>query len=360
MVYRYRHARYCHLTVLDLMKIAVGFSGGVDSSVTVELLRREGHEVIAVQFDQLGEGANEFAEASAKKLGVPFEVLDLKKEFETRVRTPFIKKLKEGKTPNPCILCNPTFKFGLFLDFVQEKFEVEHIATGHYCRSIDGQLMMPKDKEQDQTYFLSNLSKAQLEKIVFPLGEWTKKEVRGFADEIGLPNAKKKSSTDVCFLQGGRFENFVAEHVPQEAGNMVEMRTNLVVGQHNGLAQYTSGQRKNLGIGGIKDRPEMPWFVVGKDFSKNELLVSQNLKDLECLSLQSTNFNWISGTAPAAAFECVAKIRFRGKAIPCRVKADGENVSVDFKEPVQAVVAGQQVVLYDGELCLGGGEIAMS
>ncbi len=335
----------------------MGFSGGVDSSVTVELLRREGHEVIAVQFDQLGTGTNESTEASAKKLGVQFEVLNLKEEFEARVRTPFIKKLKEGKTPNPCILCNPAFKFGLFLDFVQEKFGAERIATGHYCRSINGQLRMPKDREQDQTYFLSNLSRSQLEKIVFPLGEWTKEEVRKFADEIGLPNAQKKSSTDVCFLQGGRFEHFVAENVPQKVGDMIEKDTNLIIGKHNGLAQYTPGQRKNLGIGGIKDRPEMPWFVIGKDFGKNELLVSQNLKDLDCLSLKSTNFNWISGTAPAAEFECEAKIRFRGKAIPCHVKADGENVSVEFTETVQAVVAGQQVVLYDGELCLGGGEI---
>ena len=358
MVHCYRNACNGDITVLNLMKIAVGFSGGVDSSVTVELLRREGHEVIAVQFDQLGEGANDSVEAAAKKLGVPFEVLNLKEEFEARVKIPFIEKLKEGKTPNPCILCNSTFKFGLFLDFVQEKFGAERIATGHYCRSVNGQLMMPKDREQDQTYFLSNLSKAQLEKIVFPLGEWTKEEVRKFADEIGLPNAKKKSSTDVCFLKGGRFEKFVAKHVPQEAGKMVEKDTHMVVGAHNGLAQYTAGQRKNLGIGGIKDRPEMPWFVVGKDFPKNELIVSQELKDIDCLSLTSDNFNWISGVAPAENFECDAKIRFRGKALPCRVRANGENVSVEFAEPVQAVVAGQQVVLYDGDLCLGGGEIA--
>lgn len=340
------------------MKIAVGFSGGVDSSVTVALLKKAGHEIIAVQFDQLGEGANDSTEAAAKRLGVPFEVLNLKEEFQARVQRPFIEKLKEGKTPNPCILCNPTFKFGLFLKFVQEKFGAEKIATGHYCRSVNGKLIMPQDKNQDQTYFLSNLSKEQLEKIVFPLGEWTKEEVRQFADEIGLPNAAKKSSTDVCFLKGGKFEKFVAKHVPQEAGKITEKNTNTVVGQHNGLAQYTAGQRKNLGIGGVKDRPELPWFVVGKNFEKNELIVSQNPEDLNCPSLTSENFNWISGEAPEKDFDCEAKIRFRGKAIPCHVKADGKNVSVEFKEPVQAVVPGQQVVLYDGEVCLGGGEIS--
>lgn len=340
------------------MKIAVGFSGGVDSSVTVELLRRQGHDVLAVQFDQLGQGPDPSAEASAKKLNIPFEVLDLKEEFQARVQRPFIEKLKEGKTPNPCILCNPTFKFGLFLKFVQEKFGAEKIATGHYCRSVDGQLIMPKDKEQDQTYFLSNLSKEQLEKIVFPLGEWTKTEVRQFADEIGLPNATKKSSTDVCFLKGGKFEKFVGKHVPQEPGTMIENETGLVVGKHNGLAQYTAGQRKNLGIGGVKNRPELPWFVVEKDFKKNELIVSQNPEDLLRNALSSNNFNWISGTPPSGTFDCEAKIRFRGKAIPCHVKAEGKNISVEFKEPVSAPVAGQQVVLYDGELCLGGGEIA--
>ena len=340
------------------MKIAVGFSGGVDSSVTVSLLKKAGHDVIAVQFDQLGEGANDSTEAAAKKLGVPFEVLCLKEEFNKRVKNPFIQKLKEGKTPNPCILCNPTFKFGLFLQFVQERFGAEKIATGHYCRSVDGKLMMPRDKDQDQTYFLSNLSTEQVSQIMFPLGEWTKEEVRKFADEIGLPNATKKSSTDVCFLKGGRFEKFVSEHVPQKSGKMVEKDTGLVVGEHNGLAQYTAGQRKNLGIGGIKDRPELPWFVIGKDFKKNELLVSQNPDDLNETTLESHTFNWISGEQPAKEFDCVAKIRFRGNAIPCHVKANGKEVHVEFKEPVRSVVAGQQVVLYDDEVCLGGGEIA--
>jgi tRNA-specific 2-thiouridylase len=340
------------------MRIAVGFSGGVDSSVTVALLKKAGHDVIAVQFDQLGEGANDSTEAAAKKLGVPFEVLNLKEEFQAQVQKPFIEKLKEGKTPNPCILCNPTFKFGIFLQFVQEKFGAEKIATGHYCRSVDGKLMMPRDTEQDQTYFLSNLSSEQVSKIIFPLGEWTKEEVRKFAEEIGLPNAAKKSSTDVCFLKGGRFEKFVAEHVPQDPGDIIEKETNLIVGKHNGLAQYTMGQRKKLGIGGIKDRPEMPWFVAKKDFKKNELIVSQNPEDLHCFELQSHNFNWISGTAPAQEFDCEAKIRFRGKSIPCRVTANGKTISVQFKEPVQSIVPGQQVVLYEKELCLGGGEIA--
>ena len=339
------------------MRIAVGFSGGVDSSVTVNLLQKQGHDVIAVQFDQLGNGPDPHAQAAAQKLGVRFEVLDLKEEFQTRVQKPFIEKLKEGKTPNPCILCNPKFKFGLFLEYVQKNFGAEKIATGHYCRSIDGQLVMPRDKEQDQTYFLSNLSKEQLEKIIFPLGEWTKEEVRKFADEIGLPNAQKKSSTDVCFLKGGRFEKFVAKHVPQESGDMIEKDTGLVVGKHKGLAQYTAGQRKNLGIGGVKDHPELPWLVISKDFENNNLIVSQNPNDLETTSLESHNFNWIAGQPPAETFSCEAKIRFRGKSIPSEIKANRAHVIVNFLEPVQAAVAGQQVVLYNGEICLGGGEI---
>ncbi len=342
------------------MKIAVGFSGGVDSSVAVVLLKKQGHEVIAVQFDQLGKGADAFAESAAKKLGVPFETLDLQKEFDALVKDEFIKKLKERKTPNPCILCNPSFKFGIFLKKVQEKFGVEKIATGHYCKSVHGQLLIPKDREQDQTYFLSGLSKTQLENIIFPLGELTKEEVRTVASELELPNAEKKSSTDVCFLQGEKFEKFVAEYVLQEPGKMVEKDTNIVVGKHNGLAQYTAGQRKNLGVGGIKNHPELPWFVIEKDFEKNELIVSQNPEDLDCFSLQSDNFNWISEEVPVPEFECEAKIRFRGKSIPCRVKTTGKEVSVEFKESVQAVVAGQQVVLYDGDICLGGGEIVAS
>lgn len=339
------------------MKIAVGFSGGVDSSVAVALLQKSGHDVIAVQFDQFGTGLLDSTKSAAEKLGIQLEVLNLKQEFDAQVQAPFIEKLKKGKTPNPCILCNPTFKFGVFLDLVQKKFGVEKIATGHFCRSVDGKLMIPKDTEQDQTYFLSALSKAQLEKTVFPLGEWTKEEVRRFANEIGLSNATKKSSTDVCFLKGGKFENFVAKHVPQKSGKIVERKTGLVVSRHNGLAQYTAGQRKNLGIGGIKDRPELPWFVVEKNFEKNELIVSQNPADLNCSKLKSENFNWISGKSPAKKFYCEAKIRFRGKSVPCCVKADRANISVEFKEPIQAAVAGQQVVLYDGGLCLGGGEI---
>lgn len=339
-------------------RVAVGFSGGVDSSVTVSLLQKTGYEVVAVQFDQLGHGPDPVTVAAAERLGVQFEVLDLKADFDERVQKKFIEKLKEGKTPNPCILCNPIFKFGLFSDLVREKLHVDKIATGHYARSVDGQLKLPKDLTQDQTYFLSNLSKEQLEKTIFPLGEYTKEEVRELALGLNLPNAKKKSSTDVCFLEGQKFENFVAKHVPQEPGNIVELETGNVVGRHSGLAKYTSGQRKNLGVGGIKDRPEMPWFAIRKDFEKNELLVSQNQDALNCSSLKSENFNWIAGNPPAASFDCESKIRFRSTATACHVEVKKDGVYVEFKEPVRSVVAGQQVALYDGDVCLGGGEIS--
>lgn len=339
------------------MRVAVGFSGGVDSSVTVHLLQKADHEVIAVQFDQLGHGPDPLTVAAAEHLGVQFEVLDLKADFQERVEKKFIQKLKEGKTPNPCILCNPVFKFDLFSDLIRKKFNVDKIATGHYARSIDGQLKLPKDLTQDQTYFLSNLSKEQLEHTIFPLGDYTKDQVREIAATLNLPNAKKKSSTDVCFLQGQKFEKFVASHVPQTPGAILEIETGLVIGQHTGLAQYTPGQRKNLGIGGIKDRPEMPWFAVKKDFSNNALLVSQDQDQLNCSSLTSNNFNWISGEPPAAAFNCETKIRFRSNSTPCHVEVKPNGVHVQFLNSVRSVVAGQQVALYDGDVCLGGGEI---
>ncbi len=339
------------------MKVAVGFSGGVDSSVTVSLLKKAGHDVVAVQFDQLAKGPDPMTVAAAERLGVQFEVLDLKEDFEQRVQQKFIKKLQEGKTPNPCILCNPIFKFGLFSDLVREKFNVDKIATGHYARSVDGQLKLPKDLTQDQTYFLSNLSHEQLEKTIFPLGEYTKDEVREIAAGLNLPNAKKKSSTDVCFLEGQKFENFVATHVPQEAGDIIELETDNVIGRHAGLAQFTPGQRKNLGIGGIKNRPEQPWFAIKKDFARNALLVSQNQDELNCDSLISTEFNWIAGEPPAAEFNCETKIRFRSQSTPCHVEIKPDGVHVTFQTPVRSVVSGQQVALYDGDVCLGGGEI---
>lgn len=339
------------------MKIAVGFSGGVDSSIAVALLQKAGHDVLAVQFDQLGNGADPTAKAVAEKLGVPFAVLNLQKEFEKHVRTPFLKKLKEGKTPNPCILCNPTFKFGVFIKSIQKKFGIDTVATGHYCLIKDEQLMIPKDREQDQTYFLSGLSREQLKHIVFPLGHLTKHTVRKMAAHLNLPSAEKKTSTDVCFLQGERFEKFVEEHVPQKNGNIVELETGNVIGTHSGLSQFTPGQRKNIGVGGIKDRPEMPWFVIRKDGKTNELMVSQSQESLDCTKLTANNFNWIAGKPPAKELECEAKIRFRSPAVPCHVVVGKKEIQVTFKKSVHAVVAGQQVVLYDGDICLGGGEI---
>ena len=339
------------------MRIAVGFSGGVDSSVAVLLLQKAGHDVIAVHFDQLGTGANPEITTVAKSLGVPFEVLNVQQEFETQVRTPFIKKLKEGKMPNPCILCNPAFKFGTFWNQVREKFGPEKMATGHFCRTKNGKLLVAKDTAQDQTYFLAGLSREQLENIIFPLGEMTKEEVRKIAKKQNLPNADKKTSTDVCFLQDERFEDFVAAHVPQEPGNIIEKETESILGTHSGLAQFTLGQRKNLGIGGIKDRPEAPWFVVEKRPETKELIVSQEETHLDQMKLSAADFHWIAGTPPAENFECTAKIRFRSPAVPCSVVVKDKFVHVHFKTPVRAVVAGQQVVLYDEGVCLGGGAI---
>lgn len=345
------------------MKIAVGFSGGVDSSVTTHLLKKAGHEVIAVQFDVLGTRAEEsHARTVAEHLGVEFHLLDLRNDFEKKVRLPFLHSLQQGETPNPCIMCNPGIKFGLFADTLQKKIGVDTVATGHYIRRVensDGQvsLHIGADKANDQTYFLYRVAQDQLQRTLFPLGELTKPEIRKIAAGLDLPNAQKKSSTDVCFLEGTRFEDFVKKHIPLTPGEIHESSTGMVLGEHGGLPMYTLGQRRNLGVGGVAGRPEMPWFVVGKDFEKNVLLLGQNPALLQKSELRAHDLRWTLGEPPAAEFRADARIRFRGDKVPCTATVDGDNLYVKFDAPVNGVTAGQAVVLYDGDKMLGGGSI---
>ena len=343
-------------------KVAIGFSGGVDSSVATDLLKKEGYEVIGIHFQNRDDVGNiAILEEIARNLKIKFQVIDLRDSFQQLVYNQYVEKLRHGLTPNPCVFCNKVFKFGQFLEYVKKKFDVDFMATGHYAMITKNkklfQLKVPKDIKNDQTYFLHQLSQSQLARVLFPLGHLTKDEVRNHAKSIGLKNFNQKSSTDICFLNGVRHFNFLCKHLEKKYGKIIEASSGYVLGNHIGLPFYTLGQRKNLHIGGVRGFPEKPWFVVGKNVVKNELYVSQDETMLLSFSLNAYNINWIAGERPKDKFRCKARIRFRSVLHDCEVRLKDNHVSVKFDNPIFGITAGQYVVFYKGAICLGGGEI---
>jgi len=344
-------------------KVAIAFSGGVDSAVAAHLLREKGFEPIAVFFDNLGNKEKvAIAREVAKKLQIEFFCFDEQKNFEEKVFKTFLEEIKNGKTPNPCVFCNRVFKFGEFMNRVFEELSVEFFATGHYAK-IEKQkngklsLKIPRDRVNDQTYFLHQLSQDQLEKTIFPLEDLTKDEVRRIAKKLDLPNATTKSSSDICFLQHRKFEKFLKQNFPEKPGDIVCFDSGKILGGHKGLVFYTIGQRKNLKIGGVKGYPEKPFFVVSKNFDRNELLVSQNEQNLYSKIVKIKHFHSLSKNSWSLK-NLKAKIRFRGESEKCEIKKYGKNeILVHFKKPILAPTTGQFCVFYDGNTCLGGGEI---
>ncbi len=345
-------------------KVAVAFSGGVDSAVAAHLLRERGFEPIAVFHDHLGDEEKiEIARGVAEKLKIKFLCFDERKNFEEKVYKTFLNEIKNGKTPNPCVFCNRVFKFGEFMNRALEELSVKHFATGHYAqieKRKNGKLSLkiPRDRINDQTYFLHQLNQSQLEKTIFPLEDLTKDEVREIAKSLDLPNAKTKSSSDICFLKHEKFESFLENNFPKKPGNIVCFDSGKVLGEHKGLLFYTIGQRKNLKIGGIKDYPEKPFFVVSKNFNKNSLMVSQNEQNLYSKVIRiSALHSFVKDFLNLKNLK--AKIRFRGEFENCKIeKCDENEILVHFSNPILAPAAGQFCVFYDGKTCLGGGKIS--
>lgn len=354
-----------------MKKVVIGMSGGVDSSVAAIILKNQGYEVIglfmrnwdsSLNNDILGnpdlnnnicpqeQDYNDALEV-CKKLEIPLHRIDFVKEYWDYVFTYFLDELKLGRTPNPDIMCNKYIKFDLFIKEAK-RLGADYIATGHYARIKDNRLLRAIDTNKDQTYFLSQLSNKQLENVLFPIGELEKKEVRKIALQYDLITAKKKDSTGICFIGERNFTNFLKNYLPNQPGNIVNIETFQVLGEHIGLMYYTIGQRRGLNIGGTTDK----MFVVGKDLHKNILYVAlgEDNKYLYSDEALIDNINWISNQLPT---KCTVKFRYRQKDVPVTLIYQDKDIVVKYSDGCKAVTPGQACVFYLDEECLGGGII---
>ncbi len=353
------------------MRVVVGLSGGVDSSVAALLLKRAGHQVTGLFMKNWeDDDGDEYcstrqdlvdAAAAADVIGIDLEAVNFAAEYKDRVFADFLREYSAGRTPNPDVLCNAEIKFKAFLDHAM-RLGAEKIATGHYARvgfSKDSySLLKGRDESKDQSYFLHRLSQAQLARVLFPVGELKKSEVRRIAKEAGLPNHAKKDSTGICFIGERPFREFLNRYLKKEPGPIVTAEGK-TVGQHIGLAFYTIGQRKGIGIGGQKEGTSDAWYVAEKRMATNELVVVQGHDHplLMKRSLKALDVAWVSGEAPATPSAHAAKTRYRQVDAPCVLERANGQIDVDFREPQWAVTPGQSVVLYDRDVCLGGGII---
>jgi len=362
-------------------RVVVGLSGGVDSAVSAWLLKQQGHEVVGI-FMKNWEDDDDSEHCTSRQdwidaasvadvIGIDVEHVNFAAEYKDRVFAEFLREYQAGRTPNPDILCNAEIKFKAFLDHAM-RLGAEKIATGHYARvrERDGRVQLLKglDPLKDQSYFLHRLTQAQLAKTLFPVGELPKTEVRRIAAEIGLPNARKKDSTGICFIGERPFRDFLNRYIAKEPGPIKDERGR-TIGQHVGLSFYTLGQRQGLGIGGVKAKGAQkggsehePWFVARKDMAANTLWVVQGHDHPWLLSprLSAQDASWVAGEPPTPG-RLGAKTRYRQSDAACAVQADvGGGFALDFDTPQWAVTPGQSAVLYDGEVCLGGGVITSS
>ncbi|MBX3702761.1 MAG: tRNA 2-thiouridine(34) synthase MnmA [Steroidobacteraceae bacterium] len=350
-----------------MARVIVALSGGVDSAVAALLMQDAGHEVEALfmsNWEQDDDGyctsAADWQDAQgvARELGIPLHKVSFAAEYRERVFAHFLAELAAGRTPNPDVPCNREIKFGAGLAYAR-RLGAEVFATGHYARIGAGPaLLRGVDRSKDQSYFLHELTRAQLAASAFPVGAMPKAEVRALARERGLPVAGKRDSTGICFIGERPFGEFIGHFLPQRAGP-IETTDGEVLGRHRGLARYTLGQRSGLGIGGLRGRGEAPWFVAGKDPARNALIVVQGAGHpaLSCAGLRAGAPHWIAGAAPALPFACTAKLRYRQPDAACRIEADGAGVTVRFDQPLSGAAPGQYAVFYDGEECLGGAAI---
>ncbi|XVJ71391.1 MAG: tRNA-specific 2-thiouridylase [Rhizobacter sp.] len=388
---------------MKLQRVVVGLSGGVDSAVSAHLLKQQGHEVVGIfmknwEDDDGSEYCSsnvDFVDAAAVAdvLGIEIEHVNFAADYKDRVFAEFLREYQAGRTPNPDVLCNAEIKFKAFLDHAM-RLGAEKIATGHYARvrecphvatplppegaraglgrpgagpvspGLSFQLLKGLDPLKDQSYFLHRLNQAQLSKTLFPVGELPKTEVRRIADEIKLPNAKKKDSTGICFIGERPFREFLNRYLAHAPGPILNDQGRQV-GEHVGLSFYTLGQRKGIGIGGLKAKGAQrggsdhePWFVARKDMAKNILYVVQGHDHPWLLSqaLTMQDNAWVAGQEPPPG-PYAAKTRYRQSDSRCDLSALPDSTALQFPEPQWAVTPGQSAVVYDGEVCLGGGVI---
>lgn len=361
-------------------RVVIGMSGGVDSSVSAWLLKQQGYEVIGL-FMKNWEDDDDTEYCSSRQdwldaasvadvVGVDIEAVNFAAEYKDRVFAEFLREYSAGRTPNPDVLCNAEIKFKAFLDHAMS-LGADLIATGHYARvrQIDTpsgkqmQLLKAIDQSKDQSYFLHRLNQSQLSKTLFPLGEIEKTKVREIATEIGLPNAAKKDSTGICFIGERPFREFLNRYLPTKPGPILTAEGKQI-GEHYGLSFYTYGQRKGLGIGGVSgaqrsDGTADAWYVARKDMANNTLYVVQGHDHPWLLSheLNADDASWVAGVMPDLG-DYAAKTRYRQTDAKCNLTSSvGGKFSLSFAEAQWAVTPGQSAVLYDGDVCLGGGII---
>jgi tRNA-specific 2-thiouridylase len=359
-------------------KVILGMSGGVDSSVAAYLLNEQGYDVLGLfmkNWDETDENGDcpaskdyEDVQKVCAQLDIPCYSIEFIEEYRDHVFAEFLKQYEAGFTPNPDVLCNREIKFDLFMKKAIE-FGCDYLATGHYAQvrprsstaknGANVDLIRGNDPNKDQTYFLTAVQGQVFNKVLFPIGHLPKPEVREIAKKMGLSTATKKDSTGICFIGERKFKTFLNQYVASKPGKIVDLEGN-VVGTHDGIAFHTLGQRKGLGLGGEGE----PWFVVAKRKEKNELVVARGSENPAMFSndLIAKDLNWFAGEAPSRRFECTAKTRYRQIDIPVIVEVlsdDGLEIKVNFKSPERAPTPGQYVVLYQGDVCLGGGVIHM-
>lgn len=349
-------------------RVVVGMSGGVDSAVAALLLKEQGYDVVGVFMknweDDSGECTSvedyEDVRSVCDTIGIPYYTVNFVQEYWDRVFTYFLEEYKNGRTPNPDVLCNREIKFAAFLEFAMQT-GAQYLATGHYARTEkkDGMTYLKKglDAGKDQTYFLCQLSQEQIKHAIFPIGDMQKSDVRTLAKQAGLEVALKKDSTGICFIGERKFKQFLSNYLPANPGD-IKTQEGKLVGRHDGLMYYTIGQRRGLNIGGKKEGTGERWFVVEKDLEHNILYVSQGAESelLYSSALLMQDMNFISGKEDQKAFECTAKVRYRQEDQQAYVtkKEDGLYL-VEFAQKQRAITPGQYCVLYDGDICIGGG-----
>jgi len=354
------------------MKVIVGISGGVDSAVTALLLKQQGYDVEALFMKNWNETSAdgrcsweadvEDALLVCEKLAIPLNTIDLSADYWHNVFKSFLEDYKNGLTPNPDVLCNQEIKFKVFVEHALQ-LGADKIATGHYARinERDGvyRLLKSIDLNKDQSYFLCRLTQAQLAKTLFPLGSMHKPAVRRIAEENNLAVHAKKDSTGICFIGERPFKEFLSQYIPVQKGTIQDINGKLL-GEHDGVYFYTLGQRRGLGVGGIKGGDATPWYVVAKDIDKNILYVAQGDDNplLYCKGLNAIKVHWIGDAPNLLPYDCMTKTRYRQADQPSTViSLDEGTTSITFENPQKAVTPGQYLVLYHSDICLGGGVI---
>ena len=357
-------------------RVVVGLSGGVDSAVTAHVLKQQGHEVVGIFMknweddddSEFCSSRQDFLDAAsvADVLGIEIEHVNFAADYKDRVFAEFLREYQAGRTPNPDVLCNAEIKFKAFLDHAM-RLGAEKIATGHYARVRQNastglfELLKGVDASKDQSYFLHRLNQAQLSKALFPIGHLCKTEVRRIAAELALPNAKKKDSTGICFIGERRFSDFLKQYLPAQPGE-IQTTEGDVIGRHHGLMYHTIGQRQGLGIGGLKDAGDEPWYVLEKDLARNVLVVGQGNEHpwLFSRALLASEIFWVNPIDLSRPRRLTAKVRYRQSDQACTLERTNDGYRAVFEEPQRAVTPGQSVVFYDGEICLGGGVIEVA